>query len=377
MRICMLNITSGGMSGGYKTYLSNLVPRLAVHPEIEALLVGTPESVDCSEWRKRAPSAAWLPLKSTLCARGREVGPKAREAIGNFAPDVIFIPTARYFTLDDTPVVNMIRNMMPTTLGYTAYCLEWARNWARLRQMRIAVRRSNRVIAISQFVKDYLSGELGIAKEKIGVVYHGSESNGNQAAERPGVIPADWSGRFVFTAGLIYPYRGLEDLIEAWSHLRCFPDRPPLVIAGKVGQGMSRYYARLQRLVRERNLESHVQFAGVLTRPEMEWCYRHCSMFVMTSRIEACPNIALETMGHACLCVSTDNPPMPEIFGDAARYYSAGDADALAKHILHVLQLPSDRQEQIRRLAVARASQFTWETCCHQTVCELRKVLPP
>jgi glycosyltransferase involved in cell wall biosynthesis len=123
------------------------------------------------------------------------------------------------------------------------------------------------------------------------------------------------------------------------------------------------------------NLDARVRFTGVLNRDEMTWCYRNCSAFLMTSRVEACPNIALEAMGHGCLCVSTSNPPMPEIFQDTALYYPAGDAEALAQKVLHSLQLSGSHREVIRRFAVARAAEFTWEACCDHTVCELQKVL--
>lgn len=378
MRICILNITSGGMSGGYRTYLSRLVPLLAEHPQVEALLVGMPEMIDIAEWRESLPSVQWLLLRCSLAARGREVEPEARKAIERFSPDVIFIPTARHFARNGTPVVNMVRNMMPAALGHSAYPVERLRNWGRLRQMRSAVQRSDRVIAISQFVRDYLIESLGLDQTRVGVVYHGIDPvDDRDIREQPEVIPNDVKGRFVFTAGLIYPYRGLEDLIDAWGHLGDGPDRPPLVIAGRVGQGMKRYYRKLIRMVEERSLASHIRFVGVLDRGGMAWCYRNCAAFVMTSRVEACPNIALEAMAHGCACISTDNPPMPEMFGEAARYYRAGAAEQLAQHIRDVLALRAQQREEIRRNASVRAGQFTWQVCCDGTVRELRKAIEP
>jgi len=373
----MLNITAGGMSGGYRTYLSRLVPRLADHPEVEALLVGVPETIDIAAWRESAPSVQWLPLRCNLAARGRELGPEARREIERFAPDVLFVPTARHFAWNGTPVVSMVRNMMPAAPGLTAYPVERVRTWGRLRQMRSAVHRSDRVIAISQFVRGYLTESLGLDPSRVGVVYHGIDPVGERDMRPPVAVSDELKGRFVFTAGLIYPYRGLEDLIEAWGHLRTGSDRPPLIIAGKVGQGMKRYYRKLVGMVEGKGLTPHIRFAGVLDRGEMAWCYRNCAAFVMTSRVEACPNIALEAMAHGCLCISTDNPPMPEIFGEATRYYRAGAAEQLAQHIRDGLALPRDQREQIRRNALARTGQFTWQTCCEATVRELRKAIEP
>jgi glycosyltransferase involved in cell wall biosynthesis len=209
----------------------------------------------------------------------------------------------------------------------------------------------------------------------VGVVYHGTELNGSHPGQRPAGIPDDWSGRFVFTAGLIYPYRGLEDLIEAWRLLWGRPDLPVLAIAGDVGKGMSRYYDTLNRLILKDKLDSHIRFLGVLTQSEMTWCYRNCSAFVMTSRVEACPNTALEAMANGSVCVSTENPPLPEVFQDAALYYPAGEPDRLATRIRDVLSLTGERQRSMRDTAHARAACFSWESCCDRTVAELQKVV--
>jgi len=368
----MLNITSGGMSGGYRNYLMNLVPRLARHPGVQALLVAVPETIGFSKLQDATPDVQWLTLKCSLSTLGREVDRRARGEIARFKPDVIFVPTARHWSLDGIPLVNMVRNMMPMCPTYSAYPLERIRNWARFRQTRNAVRASARVIAISQFVRDYLTDSLGVPRDKVGVIYHGTELNGHTSPQKPGNIRFQESDGFVFTAGLLYPYRGLEDLIEAW-HVLAATSRPPaLFIAGKIGLNTAGYHQRLEELIRRKGLDDYIRFVGVLTRNEMMWCYRNCSAFVMTSRVEACPNIAMEAMVNGCLCVSTENPPMPEIFGDAARYYPAGNARVLAERIVHVSRLSSEQRQEIARRANSRASGFTWERCCDRTVEELQ-----
>ncbi len=92
----------------------------------------------------------------------------------------------------------------------------------------------------------------------------------------------------------------------------------------------------------------------------------------MTSRIEACPNIALEAMSHGCLCLSADNPPLPEFFREAAFYYQAQQADSLVAAIIAAINLTPEENEKLRARARARAQEFTWENTAEQTIRELK-----
>jgi hypothetical protein len=48
VRVAILNITSVGMSGGYRSYLDNIIPRMASHKDVSAMLVGLPRTVNIS-----------------------------------------------------------------------------------------------------------------------------------------------------------------------------------------------------------------------------------------------------------------------------------------------------------------------------------------
>ena len=100
----------------------------------------------------------------------------------------------------------------------------------------------------------------------------------------------------------------------------------------------------------------------------MSWCYSHCRLFLMTSRVEACPNIALEAMSHGAFCLAADNPPLPEIFQAAATYYRPKCGEALAQAISAALAYSPDAAGVIRERAQKRAGDFTWEETTDRTV---------
>jgi len=96
-------------------------------------------------------------------------------------------------------------------------------------------------------------------------------------------------------------------------------------------------------------------------------------MFIMTSRVESFGMIAAEAMSHGCICISADNPCLPEIFGGAAIYYPPKDGRALADAIQAVLAWDDNQRKAASARAKNQAKKFSWDVCARNTVAELAK----
>jgi glycosyltransferase involved in cell wall biosynthesis len=193
---------------------------------------------------------------------------------------------------------------------------------------------------------------------------------------KPAALDAGGAEPFVFTAGSIRPYRGIEDIIAALAAPILKDTRCRLVVAGEVSKGASSYKERLERLAAQHAVGARITWAGELTPAEMTWCFEQCAAFVMTSRVEACPNIALEALSHGCLVISTRQPPMPEFFSDAALYYAMASAPELAAHVRTVLSAPPPQRQAWRAAALLQAGRFTWAETARRTVEQLQLALP-
>lgn len=365
MHVALVNLTSGGMSGGYKKYLEIMLPLLAADPAISRLEVSSPEGLNYRR-ATRVPEWFWP------ATDGRSGFAALGEHLRQSAPDVVFVPTAR-MVQTALPTVVMVRNMEPLVAPFAGNSMrDGIRNVARRFVARSSARRADRVIAVSGFVRDFLVSRWSIASEKIAVVPHGIEAPLPPAQRAmPSATGIEGSGIMLFTAGSIRPARGLEDAIAALELLVARGVRARLVIAGRIAGDTERYRRSLGENIARRGLSDRVVWAGSLSASEMGWCFAHCAAFVMTSRVEACPNTALEALSYGALCVSTSNPPMPETFASAATYYSAGDATALADRLFEVIHLSPDAREAMLRRAEARAHEFVWETTARDTVRQL------
>ena len=94
----------------------------------------------------------------------------------------------------------------------------------------------------------------------------------------------------------------------------------------------------------------------------------------MTSRVESFGQIALEAMANGCICVSADNPCLPEIFEDAAVYYPPKNGKALAEAVLSVLAWNSHQRNEASERARQQAAKFSWDVCAEKTMAALAKV---
>jgi glycosyltransferase involved in cell wall biosynthesis len=372
MNLAIVNPTSGGLSGGYRKYLQRVVPLIEKHPNIHKIAVYVPQQMEgCFD----SFTKNWLSWPNDDQKRGFAW---LKKDVGQFSPDVIFIPTARYVNFGNIPTMLMVRNMEPLIVPFGGNPLpEAIRNIGRAYSAKKACFKAARIIAVSNHVKDFLVRRWTIKPGRIGVVYHGVDFPGVLSfPEMPSFLQSQGGCRFIFTAGSIRPARGLEDVIDAHGLLCKDMKDIKLIIGGSNDPGMESYKSELDRLIAKRGTSAYVIWAGSLSADEMDWCYRHCEAFVMTSRAEACPNIVLEAMSHGCISVSTQTSPMPEFFDDsAALYYPPKDFSTLSRQIQVALSMKQNEREAMSLAAKATASKFSWEICAKKTVDELQKAL--
>lgn len=372
MHIAMVYLSGGGLSGGARNTLQALVSELRRHGAVQQLdLFVPPRATDLPEVAPLSPET-W-PAKDFLLGF-----PALKRRIRSLRPDVVFIPNAAWFDAGGDkkekkiPVVCMVRNMeaLLAPFGENPWRIG-VKNVLRAMAARRACRKADRVIAVSNFVREFLQRRWRIGDEKIGVVYHGV-SVPPEGKIRPPQGLSESDQPFWFSAGSFIPYRGYEDVLRAFSRRVKDGRNERLALAGGPVYSDD-YLRRMKRLAEELGLGNRVRWLGYIDAGQMAWCFRHATAFLMPSRLEACPNLVLEAMAAGAISISTTHPPMPELFGPAATYYPAGDADALAAAMEQVAVLsPSPRQAALRT-ARERAAEFSWPATAQRTVEQLQR----
>lgn len=299
------------------------------------------------------------------------------------APDVLFVPA------HVVPLIHPRRSVVTIhDLGYyhepdahpprqRAY-LEWA--------TRYNAASATRIIADSQATQRDLVEILGIAPDKIRVVYLGV-APGFQPLQDPAQIAAvkaayGIAGPYILYVGTLQPRKNLVRLVEAFARIgravadgyeemNPYADGGPqrqlsLVLAGGKGWG----YESIERAVQAAGLSGQVILPGYVKLEDLPALYSGADLFVLPSLYEGFGLPVLEAMACGTPVVTTNVSSLPEIAGDAAVLADPNDSGALARAMIRVLMDPLWKAE-LRRRGLAQAQRFTWNKCAQETLAVL------
>ena len=94
-----------------------------------------------------------------------------------------------------------------------------------------SLKKAHKIIAVSDYAKDFLRNELKINRNKLYRVYHGYPDL--KSIKDNKLIDNIQPNKYIFTCGSILPYRRLEDVIYGYYHsLNQLRTTTKLVIAG-------------------------------------------------------------------------------------------------------------------------------------------------
>jgi len=371
MKLAILNLTGGGISGGHKKYLLNMLPRLAAAPEIMAILCASPSALGAETWLPRHPKISYVSCGPFRPFR-HSPEPGLAAALHDFSPDVIFVPIERYVNYKGLPVVVMLQNMAPLTGTKTGYGIK-ERLVAAVRKYEtyVALRRSAEIIVPTNYVKNYLSEKAAVPAGKIAAIHYGG--NIVSVVQRPPASFPFTGGRFIFTAGSLEAYRGTEDLLRALPLVKETCPDIKLAVAGGARPATMGYFDGLKELAARLRVSADIAWLGNLPEEELFWCYANCSAFAVTSRVESFCFVALEALSHGCNIISTDSPCLPEVLGGAALYYPARDIKAMTSALSAILARPEAERSACGAAAVLRAAAFSWDEAAAATLGILKK----
>jgi glycosyltransferase involved in cell wall biosynthesis len=223
---------------------------------------------------------------------------------------------------------------------------------------RITLSRAARIIAVSHAVASRLKADAIVPAEKISVILNGIDtarfSKARAEFDRRQFfgswkLPAD--SLLVGTVGELTPLKGQEEILRTASQLLKQLPQTQFIIAGVDHSRENQHRTRLEQLIKELNLTTHVSLVGWLG--DLAELYCALDVFVSASHTESFGLAIAEAMASGTAVVATETEGASELIktGETGLLVPIGNIDKLAESILLLLR---DKEERVR---LGRAAQ--------------------
>ncbi|MBI5300726.1 MAG: glycosyltransferase family 4 protein [Chloroflexi bacterium] len=238
--------------------------------------------------------------------------------------------------------------------------------------LTLATRTATRILAPSNSTRDDLVARLRVPRERIAVTPLAADA---RFAPQPKSEIArvrekyDLPARFILSVGINKPHKNHAVLIEAFDKfvIRNSKFEIGLVIAGA-------WDARYAEQSKIENRKSKIYRLPDVADADLPALYAACDAFVFPSLYEGFGLPPLEAMACGAPVICSNASSLPEVVGDAALMFEPRDVNALSAHLARVLDDAALRDE-LRGKSLARAQQFSWERCAHETLAVYGEVI--
>jgi glycosyltransferase involved in cell wall biosynthesis len=236
----------------------------------------------------------------------------------------------------------------------------------------LAVRRSDRVIAISQSTRSDLETMMGTPTEKIDVVPQGLgqvRSGGGSPAEQTRRRLDLGERKVLLCLSAKRPHKNLMMLIGALALIPS--ERRPIVLMPGYP---TPHEAQLRERARELGVQREVRMLGWVGGKDLEDLWTVADAFVYPSLYEGFGLPVLEAMARGVPVACADASSLPEVAGRAALLFDPRSAEQIADAITRLIEQPG-LVERLRIQGSEQAAKFTWERTAQLTLQSYERTL--
>ncbi len=250
---------------------------------------------------------------------------------------------------------------------------EYLNNWRKKLYWKLterAIKKADKIIAISHRTEKDLIRHLGIDSHKITVNYIDVDKIYKKPVETR--LIASLQKKYNLKPGYIYSGGGLEVrkniegviraykyLLERNKNLHYVHEFPDLVISGKLMPQLAPLVTDAEKLVKELNLTQHIKLLDFVPQENLPALHKNAIMFIYPSFYEGFGLPILEAMNIGTPVITSKKSSLPEIGRDAALYCNPDDAEDIAM-VMKNLLINKFLREKLSERGKERARCFSW-----------------
>jgi len=232
----------------------------------------------------------------------------------------------------------------------------------------LAIKKAERIIAVSEFTKNQLLSVYNLAQEKIAMIYNGV-SDIFKPIEDLRLIREirnkyNLPEAFILYVGRMDERKNIVGLLRTFSIFKRITRRKEkLVLVG--GRGC--YLNKIDRLIKGLGIEGDVILTGYIPEEDLPAVYNSSRLFISLSFYEGFGLAPLEAMACGIPVVVSEIPASLEVLGDAAIMVNPGREELAAQRIAEILENGSLYKEMSAK-GLNQAKKFSWLETAKKTL---------
>jgi glycosyltransferase involved in cell wall biosynthesis len=238
-------------------------------------------------------------------------------------------------------------------LGFLHNPESYKGSYAKLKkQTEQLVKRSRKIITISEYVKDDIKKTYGYPSDDIVVAYPGLDQ---RFTEKSGVHKG--SHPYFLFVGALKVGKNVPNIIRAFAHF--LKKEKKLFDLYLVGGDFWKD-PEIDRVIAELNLHERVHKLGFVPDDDLPALYRGAVALVSPSLHEGFCIPALEAMASGCPVIGSTTGAMPEIVGQCGTLVNPLDVKAIAD-ALNVMAYNATQRNLYSKKGLQQAKKYTWK----------------
>ncbi len=249
-----------------------------------------------------------------------------------------------------------VRNVEP--FFYHQYDNSFSRkviSYLRLKTSVYFLRKSFKIVAVSNYVKNLLVKKFSVPQSKIEVIYNGSNIPSNYES----IWRYNGNDNYFIIISKFIPYANQINLIHAYFKFikKISENIPKLIFVGGVYD--KKYYDEFLQLNIQYNLENYILHLGYVTKEKVYQYSSKAITCIHPSKLEACPHSLIEMMSIGVPVICSNEGPMEEIMENAGIYFDPDNIDNICHALLRAYENKNLLNEKSKN-GIERSKKFNW-----------------
>ena len=229
-----------------------------------------------------------------------------------------------------------------------------------------AIEKSKYIITPTKHVKADIVQRYKFAEDKIKPIYEGVDSKFKKVSSKKSdqtLKKFKITRPYFVYVGSAYPHKNLKRAIEAIVYLNKEHETKFIIVSSK-----NVFTQRLENLISDLNAKEYVKLLGFMPDEDLSILYKSSAGFLYPSLEEGFGLPGLEAIQAGTIALASDIPVFKEVYGDAALYFNPFNFESIAKSMLDVIKMKSDKRNYHIAKAQKHIKKYSWQKMAKDTL---------